>query len=169
MKSITDLTGQRFRSLVVLGFDRRDQAPNGTRKYFWHVQCDCGATKSVLGANLRQGVTGSCGCQERGVGQSWAHKGQPTWLVKMWNQYRGGARNRGLAFDLTIDQVQALAQGSCHYCGTTPANGIDRMDSTQGYNVWNAVSCCATCNRMKMALGYDLFVAQAKRIAAHVK
>jgi hypothetical protein len=57
----TDLLGQRFGKLVVL------------KKYVGGaclVQCDCGATKNVLGSNLRLGFIKSCGCimgrRERG-------------------------------------------------------------------------------------------------------
>ena len=30
------------------------------------------------------------------------------------------------------------------------ANGIDRIDSTQGYELINSVPCCTICNRMKL-------------------
>lgn len=53
-----DLMGQRFGKLLVVG-----RAPNNLEgRAFWHCQCDCGATKDILGKSLRQGVTTSCGC-----------------------------------------------------------------------------------------------------------
>jgi hypothetical protein len=51
---MTDLTGQRFGMLTVVG-PRRDSS--------WTVRCDCGTEKLVRGTNLRSGNTGSCGCK----------------------------------------------------------------------------------------------------------
>ena len=55
---LIDLVGLRFGRLIVLSRaeDRRAGNPR------WHVKCDCGNTRIVLGANLRKGNTTSCGC-----------------------------------------------------------------------------------------------------------
>ena len=40
-------------------------------------------------------------------------------------------------------------------CGKTMGrklNGVDRVDSAVGYSESNCVSCCATCNMMKIAM-----------------
>lgn len=98
----------------------------------------------------------------------------------MFGEYRNGATRRGFAFDLTIDDVGALAVQDCRYCGAKPAerrfgplnigvvNGIDREDGALGYTIENCVPCCPTCNRMKMNLRGAEFVAHILRIAAHV-
>lgn len=53
-----DMSGQRFGKLTVI---RRDgNCANGLA--LWLVACDCGEQRSVIGANLRKGVTRSCGC-----------------------------------------------------------------------------------------------------------
>jgi|HubBroStandDraft_4_1064222.scaffolds.fasta_scaffold348795_2 hypothetical protein len=59
MSARIDLTGKRFGRLTVLGFSHVKN-----RKAYWSCQCDCGATNSPLGGNLRRGRTKSCGCQE---------------------------------------------------------------------------------------------------------
>ncbi len=53
-----DLTGARFGHLVVV---RRDSSPARARVY-WECLCDCGATVSTSGENLRSGCSTSCGC-----------------------------------------------------------------------------------------------------------
>jgi hypothetical protein len=54
-----DLTGTRFGSWNVIGFDRMDPR-NGA---FWNCKCDCGIERSVLAVSLRLGKSTGCGCQ----------------------------------------------------------------------------------------------------------
>lgn len=56
---IKDLTGQRFGSLTALRMGGRRGTQN---QICWHVRCDCGTEREVLGAALRSGNTTSCGC-----------------------------------------------------------------------------------------------------------
>ncbi len=100
----------------------------------------------------------------------------------MFQCYRSGARRRGLQFDLTAPQFDALIVQACHYCGAPPsathgkkgkrepviANGIDRLDSALGYSPANCVPCCRTCNMAKMATPYADFVAWVLRAARHL-
>lgn len=53
-----DLTGQRFGRLVVVRRAENDAHQN-TR---WLCRCECGMERVVLGKNLRNGSTRSCGC-----------------------------------------------------------------------------------------------------------
>lgn len=115
-----------------------------------------------------------------GGGKSSKFKGYPSWQSRMYGEYKNGSLRRGIAFDLTIDDIGLLAKQDCHYCGAEPVerrfgplnigvvNGIDRVDGALHYTVSNCVTCCATCNRMKMNLRGDDFVAHILRIAAHV-
>lgn len=54
----SDLTGQVFGRLTVLHRESNDVH----NKVVWAVRCECGAEKSVVGAQLRKGATRSCGC-----------------------------------------------------------------------------------------------------------
>lgn len=56
-KPKSDLTGQRFGRLTVLGYE-------GSRKgrTLWRCRCDCGRETIVLRPNLISGATKSCGC-----------------------------------------------------------------------------------------------------------
>ena len=59
-KSI-DLTGERFGKLVVLSRAESKQYGKNTVSV-WRCLCDCGKTRDVWGASLRDGTTVSCGC-----------------------------------------------------------------------------------------------------------
>ena len=69
MRAVQDLTGRRFERLVVLERveDYISPCPYGTHKNFprWRCLCDCGAVVEVLGHNLKEGATRSCGCLRR--------------------------------------------------------------------------------------------------------
>lgn len=61
-KNFKDITGQRFGRLIVLQLQEIRQLSVHARAAFWLCQCDCGHTKIILGQNLRNGKTRSCGC-----------------------------------------------------------------------------------------------------------
>lgn len=54
MSRFIDLTGQRFGKLTVLN-------RVGDKGSVWHCKCDCGRETTVLGGNLREGKSTSCG------------------------------------------------------------------------------------------------------------
>ena len=57
-KNIIDLTGQQFGRLTVLYM-----APHElNQRVKWHCKCECGNEIDVLGSQLREGKTKSCGC-----------------------------------------------------------------------------------------------------------
>jgi hypothetical protein len=58
-----NLSGQRFSRFVVLEFAGR----NENRVALWLCRCDCGTTKTVRAANLRNGNTKSCGCLHKEI------------------------------------------------------------------------------------------------------
>lgn len=55
------LVGRKFGRLTVLKYDHK----NAHREPFWLCECECGNTKVVIGANLKNGTTKSCGCYQR--------------------------------------------------------------------------------------------------------
>lgn len=62
MKPATkDLTGMKFGRWTVLEFAGYKNYGTKTRA-FWHCKCDCGKEKDVVGHNLIEGKTQSCGC-----------------------------------------------------------------------------------------------------------
>ena len=68
-----------------------------------------------------------------------------------YSNYKGGAKTRGISFELTLDEFITFWGQDCHYCGDPiPTIGIDRIDSDVGYSLENCVSCCEMCNYMKL-------------------
>lgn len=58
MGKMIDMTGQIFGKLTVIDCAGKLDG----RRYYWNCQCDCGKTVTVIGTNLRNGNTKSCGC-----------------------------------------------------------------------------------------------------------
>ena len=59
--NLIDLRGMRFGRLLVLCRD----FDNTEKHAAWVCKCDCGATVSVIGTNLRRGTSKSCGCLQK--------------------------------------------------------------------------------------------------------
>lgn len=77
---------------------------------------------------------------ESGEGQAWFD------LCKRFNQTRGTANFRGILWELTLDQYEAILAYPCIYGGKGLAEGIrvnlDRVENSQGYTLTNVVPCC---------------------------
>ena len=91
-----------------------------------------------------------------------------------YNQYRGGARDRGYTFEISKEDFDTLTQQPCHYCDeyTKYCNlednwysGLDRLDSSLGYIEGNMVSCCKNCNLGKQSLSKEEFIEMCKKVA----
>lgn len=76
-KNFIDMKGQKVGKWTVLELDEEETQKHsyfdGTRKrrrVYWKCQCSCEkqTIKSILGQNLRNGHSQSCGCQERKKG-----------------------------------------------------------------------------------------------------
>lgn len=64
MKTIVDMTGERFGRLVVLGLEEV-RGRNGRTNAMWRCRCDCGKEVVAYRMNLTRGNTTSCGCYSR--------------------------------------------------------------------------------------------------------
>ena len=61
MNTLIDMTGQKLGRLLVI-----ERAPNDKEGHaMWKCRCDCGNEVIVLGKNIRNGTTKSCGCLQR--------------------------------------------------------------------------------------------------------
>jgi len=85
-----------------------------------------------------------------------------------YSTYKKGAKERGYSFDLSKDEFKLFWQKDCSYCGS-PINtiGLDRIDSSIGYQIDNIVSCCYMCNRMKLDHTKEEWIAQMCLILKH--
>jgi hypothetical protein len=82
------------------------------------------------------------------------------------------AERAGKIFTISLEESINLYKDNCFYCNTAPSNrhqirhakrffnysGIDRIDSSMGYENGNVVSCCFNCNRAKSNLGQKEFI-----------
>lgn len=124
------------------------------------------------------------------------HRNNPkliSWKTKFLN-YKVEAKRRGKCFSLNLEEFIALSSQKCHYCGANPIvfnafkadprkiskwiephliepanilwNGLDRIDSSIGYEVSNCLPCCGFCNRSKLDKTYQEFMEWIERLIA---
>lgn len=86
-----------------------------------------------------------------------------------WQMYKNNAKRRNIDYNITIQDVAELWQKPCSYCGSEIETvGIDRKDSSLGYNKDNIVSCCGRCNEMKMNASTDDWISHMKKILTNL-
>jgi len=180
-KSPIDLTGNKFGLLTVVKEVGRYRKDFTIR--MWMCQCECGNIHTTRHISLTSGRTRSCGCLRTVLNPA---------FNGLFGNYKGQAKSRGIAWELTQEQFKKLTESPCYYTGREPSsvftsvgsrerskrglpmtecdkhvyNGIDRLDSNKGYTLDNCVSCCKDANLAKQSLSHDEFIALCKEIAA---
>lgn len=82
--------------------------------------------------------------------------------------YRQLATRRGLSFNLSIEQFATFWQKPCRYCGAAiPTIGLDRLDSSKGYDLENIAACCTTCNIGKRTMSPAEYLSHCRTVVAH--
>lgn len=163
-----DLTGKRFGVLTVIEFSHSNK-----RRNFWKCVCDCGASIISPSDSLVTGHTKGHRCDlTMGLPDNTAAKN------KILDRYKRQAKERNFQWALGEEEAFQLFSNNCHYCGVAPSNfskghnkkksfiysGIDRLDSSKGYELNNVVSCCAMCNRAKLNMPYQEFMSWIDRL-----
>lgn len=82
---------------------------------------------------------------------------------------QASARTRKIKFKLTAEQFVASFYGKCCYLCGDEAFGIDRVDSSIGYEVGNMEPCCTRCNLMKNDTGLNDFLTHIEKIKKHME
>lgn len=88
-----DYTGRRYGKLVVLERGERNEK---RKLYSWICQCDCGNKATVIGADLRNGGTTSCGCMSSrnfGGDRNRTHGLTQTPIYNVWCAMRNRCQN----------------------------------------------------------------------------
>lgn len=177
------IPGERFGRLVVIKKDGVHIKPCGTKQSKYLCICDCGKYTSVLGQNLTNGNTKSCGCLSREIKKAKLLPNNKGVINHIILQYKRHARDRGFDWQLSYEQVEKLINSPCYYCGAEKSNhkvtknckngydhnGIDRVDSKRGYTIDNVVSCCKICNIAKSNMDQKDFIEWLQRAANHTK
>ena len=90
-------------------------------------------------------------------------------LKYIYKNYKHGAKQRGISFNITKDDVFELIHKPCYLCGrsnlnelkiansTYKYNGIDRINNNIGYQKDNILPCCKDCNRAKSTMDLESF------------
>lgn len=174
MGKLIDEVGHKFGRLTVI--ERSGSTTWGFAT--WLCRCECGKAPVVVGASLRSGDTKSCGCLHRELVS--LPEGEAA-FNEMLRHMQSTARRRNYEWQLTKEQVHALTQQSCYYCGAKPNqgnystvvngayiyNGLDRINNDRGYTIDNVVPCCVICNKAKNTLTTEQFKIWIRRIYEH--
>ena len=141
-QNIIQLAGQKFDRWTVVSIAN---ITNGRVR--WNCVCDCGNTGTVLGGNLKGGVSRSCGClhkeltstmmQTHGMSGSKTHNTWVSMVQRCRNpkcreySYYGGRGitvcNRWLKFENFLTDMGERPTGTT----------IDRIDNSKGYFLEN--------------------------------
>lgn len=174
------IPGSKFNKLTIL--DRVEVRKENDSKRYVRCKCDCGNIKVIAKISVTTGKTKSCGCAQK----EWTairipHNKLPPGISashSAYRHYKDDAGYRKLEWDLTLEDFLKITQKLCYYCGSLPANvcktsnnngnfvynGIDRVDSKQGYILINCVPCCADCNYMKHEKSISSFLIKCEKI-----
>jgi hypothetical protein len=87
---------------------------------------------------------------------------------QVFRRYEKQAPERQLRFDLTLPQFTEIILRPCTFCGEWGfPRGVDRRDSSKGYESGNVQSCCGPCNKLKSDSPEHQFLGQVLKIARH--
>ena len=193
-RNLTVFKGQEFYNLVVLDDTVQFKIePSGRKKRSVLCKCICGKTKLIPLGNLydkrETARSKSCGCTKKfinGINAQSRRKPESVYRY-IYEQCQYSAKTRNINFNLTKEEYINLVKKDCYYCGE-PAptkqpnrgkekyvgvpvqyNGIDRIDSNQGYKKENCVPCCTKCNYMKSDMDVSAFTNHILKIANHLQ
>lgn len=174
-KSYVDWIGVTVNELTIKAFPGFIVRTDSSKSVAPAVLATCSCGKPVIAAftRVKTGRTKSCGHIN-----PYYKDGEHSACYDLMNRYRSSAKSRHLSFELSYDEFYTLIKRPCHYCQIPPQqvrkclnckapcfyNGIDRINSTEGYTLENSVPCCKICNRAKSDMTYNDFISYLNRI-----
>lgn len=138
-----DLSGKVFGRWTV----HSESHQKGTMVY-WHCACECGVKRAVLGADLKRGMSKSCGCLMREMSAEAktthklsSHKAYRSWIEmksRCLNPDKEGFKDYG-GRGITICPLWDTFEGFWQDMGDTWQEGlsIDRIDTDGNYDSGN--------------------------------
>lgn len=162
-----DYTGVKYDRITVIR--RTDHSQNGHT--LWECRCECGKLFYVKSCAIAVQGTKSCGCKrikDRQKHKNW--KGHEEINYGIVASLKRGAKNRGLEFSVTIQEIWDLYIKQDRSCALTGlpiyfsdasrnrdkrTASLDRIDSSKGYITGNIQWVHKTMNTLKMAFSED--------------
>lgn len=194
--TLVDRIGQRNKKIVVVECIEPSKGMSNCGG-LWKAQCDCGNTKLVKGYQVIN--IDSCGCavKERIENLSKGlRKYRERTINSRYTVHCKGAEARDMT-PLSREEWLKIVFLPCQYCGSFDTrndfrgnryrhtmisvpkeevnkyeikmNGVDRVDSSKGYEVGNCVPCCYRCNCMKRNYTLEEFLGKIKSVYEHAK
>lgn len=186
-----DHSGKRYGRLTAIRcvgvYVITDKTGKIKRRRVWLCRCDCGNEVETIGNRLTAKIKQSCGCLHSETTSNFNRRTKRKAVsdsskLQQYYATKNGAAKRGYTFSLTFEEFVKISEMDCHYCGKIPdqiisigsyskwtKNGIDRVDNSIGYEMFNCVPCCKYCNRMKSTLGQIEFISRCQVIANRFK
>lgn len=133
--------------------------------------CECNEVIKIRADTFRSGKFRNC--PKCGIYSSF------DWLSYLIYSYKNTAKDRNISFNLSNQEFNDLIIKNCFYCNCSPKerkikrgkklksityNGIDRINSDEGYELKNCVPCCYTCNIAKSDMSFDEFINHIEKI-----
>lgn len=167
-------SGDRFGRLTVISKDEKKSLEN--KKPYYYVQCDCGSPqKSVLKSTLvdKRHPLQSCGClvkEKAGFESDRGYALKKLLYGKMKDRHIKTLKCAEMSV-ISFDEFCKRIAEPCAYCGTVNSsyisdrrtsyslyyNGLDRLDSAEGYTEKNTVAACKWCNISKSEMTVSEF------------
>ncbi len=170
-KCAYDLKGV-YGKLEVLSFSHSEMKNGRKHSNWWNCKCQCG---KLIKKPTTAILTKKAGCDEVSCRFAYGSAAKKA----LYNTYQRVARNKSLSFSIPFTDFIRLTSENCVYCGSEPTctqnsnhsngdykyNGLDRVDSTKGYELCNIVPCCKYCNSAKSDRPLAEFIAWTRRLA----
>lgn len=169
--------GDKYGRWLVL--KKRGRLISSPKRTLFRCRCDCGTIKLVDAGNLKKPGNKSCGCLRRENARKNGKKQRTreSYINFLFYTYKRSADKRHYIFEIDKEAFRKLIVTNCFYCNSAPTlkkqarvglpfptNGIDRIDNNKGYNLYNTVSCCTICNKMKL----DTNVSNVRDFMQHI-
>ncbi len=161
-------------------------SPSGRRKTRFECLCECGNITWLSRQDIVTGHTKSCGCYRVDFHALPLEEQTDAGFDQLYRDYKTAAKTRKLSFSLTKEDFKSITSKNCFYCGIEPRqlilhksknplygsytyNGVDRTDSSLGYELTNCVAACNMCNIAKKDYSPADFLAWIEKVYNYQK
>ena len=149
-----------------------------TSTIFYGKCCQCNSERRLTSSHagmILKGRGSGCHCSRRSTETESEYK----WRYQSYIQ---SAKKRKLSWSINYNKFLEITTQHCYYCDAEPEmrpshakrwdfkfpmSGIDRMDSSRGYEIDNVVPCCSYCNQAKWDHDVKDFLLWIEKVYSH--